>query len=345
MGIEKKLFGTTADGRDVYSYTLQNKNGMRAALITYGGALQSLYVRDKFGKLRDVIVGFDDIEGFETRCNYQGLLVGRYCNRIAGGAFTIGDTEYHVTQNEKGVTCLHGGGEFSRAVWDAKVVDENCVEFSYTSPDGAEGFPGEMRTAVRYTLTEDNALVLDCKASCTADSFINLTNHAYFNLGGVGSGDVLGTCLKINASAMLPTDDLSIPTGEVRDVTGTAFDFREEKPIGRDIGEDDEQLRQCRGYDHNYCLDVHDLKTPSVEAYEPSGGVRMQVFTDLPGVQLYTGNFLSGLAGKGGKPMEKHAGFCLETQYWPDTPHQPSFPQCLYKAGEEYASQTIFKFV
>ena len=345
MGIEKKLFGTTADGTDVYAYTLTNKNGMRAVLLTLGGALQSFFVRDKHGKLRDVIVGFDDVEGFETRSNYQGVLVGRYCNRIAGGAFTIGGKTYPVTKNEKGITCLHGGGEFSRAVWNASVADENSVAFSFVSPDGAEGFPGEMRATVRYTLTEDDALVLDYTAECTADSFINLTNHAYFNLGGVGSGDVLGTELRIAASHMLPTDENSIPTGEVRAVAGTAFDFRAAKPIGRDIGEADAQLLQCKGYDHNYCLDVHDADTAAVEAYDPASGVRMQVCTDLPGVQLYTGNFLSGSLGKNGKPMDKHAGFCLETQYYPDTPHRPEFPPCLYKAGETYRSRTQFRFV
>ncbi len=342
MSIEKKLFGTTAGGTDVYSYTITNANGMRAVILTYGGALQALFVPDKHGKMRDVLIGFDDMDGFETRCNYQGLLVGRYCNRIADGRFSIGSKTYDVTRNEKGVTCLHGGGEFSRAVWDARVLSENAVELRYVSADGAEGFPGEMETTVVYTLTDENELILDYKARCTADSYINLTNHAYFNLAGFDGGDILPTELTLRASHYLPTDERSIPTGELRDVTGTAFDFRKAKPIGRDIGADDAQLLQCRGYDHNYCLDAGD--GAAAEAYCPASGIRMQMFTDLPGVQLYTGNFLSGNAGKKGLPMGKHAGFCLETQYYPDTPNRPEFPSCLYKAGEVYTSRTSFKF-
>ena len=344
MSIEKKWFGTTADGTDVYSYTIGNKNGMRAVVLTYGGALQALYVKDVHGKTRDVLTGFDDMEGFEQRSNYQSVLVGRYCNRIADGSFTIGGREYNVTRNEKGITCLHGGGEFSRALWQARVLTENAIELLYTSPDGAEGFPGEMETSVTYTLTEDNELILDYKARCTADSYINLTNHAYFNLGGFDGGDILNTELLIRASHYLPTDPNSIPTGEVRRVEGTAFDFRRAKPIGRDIGEEDEQLLQCRGYDHNYCLDERGGE-PAAEAYSPATGIRMQVFTDLPGMQLYTGNFLQGALGKKQLPMYRHAGFCLETQYYPDTPHRPEFPSCLYKAGEVYTSRTSFKFV
>lgn len=344
MSIEKTVFGTTRDGRDVHRFVLRNKNGMAVSLLTYGGALQAITLRDKHGKTQDVLIGFDDVEGFETRCNYQGVLVGRYCNRIAGGSFSVGGKTYNVTRNEKGITCLHGGGEFSRAVWSAKVLDEYTVEFSYVSADGAEGFPGEMRASVVYSLSQDNTLSLDYAAVCTADSYINMTNHAYFNLGGVGSGDVLGTELRIAASHMLPTDENSIPTGEIRPVRGTAFDFRKAKPIGRDIGDKDEQLILCGGYDHNYCLDARDADEAAAEAFDPVSGIRMQVFTDLPGVQLYTGNFLSGAVGKNGLPMYKHAGFCLETQYYPDTPHRPEFPQCLFRAGETYRSRTAFRF-
>ena len=345
MGIERKHFGVTADGTDVYSYTLTNKNGMQATLITLGAALQSLLVPDKHGKLRDVVVGFDDVAGFEQRSDYQGVTVGRYCNRIAGGKMRIGGKTYDLTRNEREITCLHGGGEFSKAVWTPEVTGENEVAFSYTSPDGAEGFPGEMTAQIEYALTEENELVLRYSAVCTADTYINFTNHTYFNLAGQDSGDVLDTTLRIRASRYLPTDADSIPTGELRDVTGTAFDFREEKPIGRDIGQDDPQLVQCRGYDHNYCLDTRPENAPAVEAHSPRSGVRMQVFTDLPGVQLYTGNFLSGKEGKDGVGMYAHAGFCLETQFYPDTPHRPEFPTCLFKAGETFTSRTSFRFV
>ena len=344
MSIEKSFFGTTKAGKDVYAYTIANKNGMRAVVLTYGGTLQALYVKDKHGKEKDVLVGFDDVEGFEERSDYQGVLVGRYANRIAGGKFTVGDETYQVVCNEKDITCLHGGGEFSHALWTAKVLSENAVEVSYVSPDGAQGFPGEMTAHVTYTLTEDNALEIGYKAVCTKDSFINLTNHSYFNLGGFDSGNVLGTELLIRAAHYTPTDENSIPTGELRSVEGTAFDFRTPKAIGRDIGQDDPQLVMCKGYDHNYCLDTSDADTPCVEAFDPVSGIRMQMFTTLPGVQLYTGNFLCGTIGKKQLPMYKHAGFCLETQYYPDTPNRPEFPQCLYKAGETYTSRTVYKF-
>ena len=343
MSIEKSLFGTTKGGQDVYAYTIRNKNGMGAVVLTYGGALQALYVKDKHDKTRDVLVGFDDLQGFEERSDYQGVLVGRYANRIAGGRYTVNGETVQVTQNEKNITCLHGGGEFSSAVWTAKVLAENAVEVSYTSPDGAEGFPGEMTASVVYTLTDDNALTLSYKASCTKDSFINLTNHAYFNLGGFDSGTVLGTQLCIHASHYTPTDANSIPTGELRDVTGTAFDFRTAKAIGQDIGAKDEQLILCGGYDHNYCLDGG-KDSPAVEAFDPHSGIRMKLFTTLPGVQLYTGNFLNGTIGKKGLPMYKHAGFCLETQFYPDTPNRPEFPACLYKAGTVYTSETTMQF-
>lgn len=343
MSIEKNHFGTTKDGKDIYSYTIRNKNDMAAVVLTYGGTLQALYVKDKHGKQKDVLVGFDDLQGFEERSDYQGVLVGRYANRIAGGKFTVNGKDVEVTKNEKGITCLHGGGEFSRAVWTAKVLAENAVEMSYTSPDGAEGFPGEMTASVVYTLTEDNALKLSYKATCTADTFINLTNHAYFNLGGFDSGTVLGTELCIRASHYTPTDEHSIPTGELRAVEGTAFDFRTAKAIGKDIGAKDEQLILCGGFDHNFCLDG-EADLPAVEAFDPESGIGMKLYTTLPGVQLYTGNFLCGTLGKKNLPMYKHAGFCLETQFYPDSPNRPEFPSCLYKAGETYTSETVFQF-
>ncbi|MBQ3150017.1 MAG: galactose mutarotase [Clostridia bacterium] len=341
MSIEKRVFGTTKDNRDVYSYCITNKNSVSACIITYGGTLQSLKIKDKHGTLRDILVGFDTVEGFEDRCDYQGVLVGRYANRISGGSFEINGTKYNVTKNEKDITCLHGGGEMSSALWDVRVISENSVEVSYTSPDGAEGFPGTLKTSVVYTLTDDNELSISYSAVCDKDSFINLTNHAYFNLGGYDSGDILNTLLTINASHYTPTDENSIPTGELRSVEGTAFDFREEKAIGRDINDDDEQLIMCRGYDHNFCLDK--TEEANIKAFSPSSGIGMEVYTDLPGVQLYTGNFLNGTQGKKELPMYKHAGFCLETQFYPDTPNRPEFPSCLYKAGEEFRSTTSFK--
>lgn len=342
MAIEKRVFGTTKDEREVFSYCITNKNSVSVCIITYGGTLQSLKIKDKHGSVKDIIVGFDTVEGFEEYSDYQGALVGRYANRISNGSFEIGGNKYEITKNEKGITCLHGGGEMSHALWDAKVISENCVEVSYVSPDGAEGFPGTLTTAVLYTLTDENELILDYKAVCDKDSYINLTNHAYFNLGGFESGDILNTVLKINASHYTPTDENSIPTGELRSVGGTAFDFREEKAIGKDINGDDEQLIMCRGYDHNFCLD--DTDEAKITAVSPISGIGMEVYTDLPGVQLYTGNFLCGASGKKNLPMYKHAGFCLETQFYPDTPNHPDFPSCAFKKGEEFKSRTSFKF-
>lgn len=342
MSIEKRIFGTTKNGEDVYSYTITNKNSVSATIITYGGTLQSFKLKDKHGSTKDILVGFDTVEGFEERSDYQGVLVGRYANRISNGSFEINGTKYAVTKNEKDITCLHGGGEMSNALWDAKVLSEYAVKVSYVSADGAEGFPGTLKTAVVYTLTDENELIIDYSAVCDKDSYINLTNHAYFNLGGFDSGNVLDTVLKISASHYTPTDENSIPTGELRSVEGTAFDFREAKPIGKDISADDEQLLMCRGYDHNFCLDKTD--DANITAVCPASGIGMEVFTDLPGVQLYTGNFLCGTVGKKELPMYKHAGFCLETQFYPDTPNRPEFPSCLYKAGEEFKSRTSFKF-
>ncbi|MBR4765557.1 MAG: galactose mutarotase [Clostridia bacterium] len=341
--IEKSLYGKTSGGKDVHLFRITNNPGSYVDLLTYGATVDRICVPDKEGVLADVLIGFDDIEGHETRSNYQGQTVGRYANRIENGVFSIDGTEYKLTQNEKGKTCLHGGGELSHNVWNAIIIDDNAVEMTYTSPDGAEGFPGKVDFKVVFTFSDKNELKIDYSAVSDKKTVINLTNHAYFNLAGEGSGDILATVLKIDADRFTPTDADSIPTGELRDVTGTAFDFREPKPIGRDIHADDEQLAMCRGYDHNFCLNGGD--GPAVTAYDPSSGRAMDVYTDLCGVQLYTGNFLDGSrAGKGGRPIIQHAGFCLETQYYPNTPNTPSFPQCTFDAGEKFTSSTMFKF-
>ena len=270
------------------------------------------------------------------------MTVGRYANRIAGGKFSIDGVEYNVERNEKGITCLHGGAELSTAVWKAIIVDDNSVEMAYTSPNGAMGFPGKVDFKVTFTLHEDNALKIEYFAVSDKKTVINMTNHAYFNLAG--KGDILSHELMINADAFTPTDADSIPTGEIRPVEGTAFDFREFKPIGRDIGANDDQLIMCKGYDHNFCL--NDGDGPAAAAYDPESGRMLEVYTDLCGVQLYTGNFLDGTnIGKNGRPLIKHAGFCLETQYYPNTPNMPEFPRCTVDAGEKFRSTTVFKFL
>lgn len=339
--IVKNIFGTTKNGETVDVYTLRNSNETAVDIITYGATINSIYVADKNGVFADVLSGFDTIEGHENYSDYQGMTVGRYANRIAGGKFSIDGVEYNVEKNEKGITCLHGGAELSTAIWKALIVDDNSIEMSYTSPDGAMGFPGKVDFKVTFTLHEDNALKIEYFAVSDKKTVINMTNHAYFNLAG--KGDILGHELMINADAYTPIDADSIPTGEIRPVEGTAFDFREFKAIGKDIGADDEQLVLARGYDHNFCLNEGD--GPAAAAYDPESGRMLEVFTDLCGVQLYTGNFLDGTnEGKKGEKLIQHAGFCLETQFYPNTPNVPEFPQCTVDAGEKFKTCTVFRF-
>ncbi len=339
--IVKTVFGETADGRQVDLYKLTNSSKTAVDIITYGAAINSICVADRNGEFADILKGFDTIEGHEKYSNYQGLTVGRYANRIADGEFELDGKTYELVKNEKGVTCLHGGGELSHAVWNAIITDDNSVELTYTSPDGAMGFPGKVDFKVVFTLHEDNGLEVKYSAVSDKKTVINMTNHAYFNLAG--KGDILGHELMINADAFTPTDSRSIPTGEIRKVEGTPFDFRQPKPISRDINADDDQLKQCRGYDYNFCLNEGD--GPAAVAYDPVSGRVMEVFTDLPGVQLYCANFLDGTRpGKGGEMLTQYCGFCLETQYYPNTPNMPEFPQCTFDAGEKFESTTIFRF-
>lgn len=339
--IVRDVFGTTEKGERVDIFTIKNSSETAVDIITYGATINSIYAADKNGEFADVLCGFDTIEGHEKLSNYQGMTVGRYANRIANGEFEIDGVKYEVVKNEKGITSLHGGGELSHAVWKAIIVDDSSLEMTYTSPDGANGFPGKVDFKVTFTLHEDNALEVKYFAVSDKKTVINMTNHAYFNLAG--KGDILNHMLKINADAYTPTDATSIPTGEIRPVEGTAFDFREFKQIGKEIHADDIQLDQCKGYDHNFCL--NDGDDAAAIAYDPESGRMMEVFTDLPGVQLYCGNFLDGTRmGKNGEPLIQHCGFCLETQYYPNTPNMPSFPQCTVDAGEKFESTTVFRF-
>lgn len=331
------------DGKEVRMYSISNKNGVTVQVITYGATLQSLYAPDKFGRISDITVGFDSLFGHLNFSDNQGKTVGRYANRIAHGKFSLNGKEYQLNKNERDITSLHSDGEFSCVVWDAQEIGDNAVELSYTSPDGTSGFEGNLTAKVRYTLTDDNKVVIEYSAVCDRDTVINFTNHTYFNLTGSACSDVLGHILQMNAPFYTPTDADSIPTGELRDVAGTAFDFTQPHTIGERIYSDDIQLTQCGGYDHNFVISPVE-GTADVTVTEPVSGRTLKVYTDLPGVQLYTGNFLNGtVLGKGGMPLVKHAGFCLETQYYPDTPNQPSFPQCTFKAGEEFKSTTVFE--
>lgn len=339
--ITRNLFGMTKEGEKVDVFTLKNAAETAVDIITYGATVNSIYVADKNGEFADVLVGFDSVEGHENLSDNQGMTIGRYANRIAGGKFSLDGVEYNLDKNEKGITSLHSNAETSSKVWKAIIVDDNCLEMSLTTPDGISGFPGKAEYKVTFTLYEDNSLKIDYCAVSDKKTVFNMTNHSYFNLAG--KGNVLDHELMINADAFTPTDEYSIPTGELRSVEGTAFDFRTSKPIGRDIHADDIQLTQCRGYDHNFCL--NEVDGPVAVARDPESGRTLEVFTDLPGVQLYCGNFLDGTKpGKGGVPMEQYAGFCLETQFYPNTPNMPEFPQCTYDAGEKYESTTVFRF-
>lgn len=345
MSVTKTLFDTMPDGREVHLFTIENNNGISAGIITRGATLQSFVCPDKDGKAGDIIMGFDKVEDHIKSGTYTGNIIGQYANRICGGRFTVAGKEYQVTQNEKGKTCLHGGGEFNSAIWKAIIIDDDAVEFSYKSADGNEGFPGNIDVTVTYVLTDRNELEIHYKAVTDKETVINMTNHAYFNLGTTAGGDVLDHELQLFCDYYTPTDEDSIPTGELRAVKGTAFDFTEGKKIGRDIGADDEQLIMCRGYDHNFCVngEIGKLR-PVAKVRDEKSGRKLEVMSDLPGVQLYTGNFIDGTeTGKDGIVLQKHYGFCLETQYYPDTPNQPSFPQCTFKKGEAFESLTIFK--
>ncbi len=341
-----KFFYDKLGNNDVNAFIIENKNGCKAQIIEKGATLEKLFVKDKNGELIDVLSGHDTLEGHVNRGDYQGVIVGQYANRIKGGRFTIDGVEYQVTCNEKGVTCLHGGGEYSSAIWCGNESGGNAVEFTYFSPDGQNGFPGNVQVKVVYTLTDNDELFIEYSAVSDKKTVINLTNHAYFNLNGYNSGDVLNHTLQINADRFTAIDEMSIPTGQLIPVEGTPFDFSESKEIGRNIDADYEQLKNGMGYDHNFCIKDFDgtLKTIAVAQGDKSG-ILMQVKTDLPGVQLYTGNFLDGtLIGKGGLPLNKRSAFCLETQVFPDSPNHPEWPNCIYDKGEQYKTSTVFAF-
>ena len=344
MSVTKTLYDTMPDSSPVYLYTIENNNGVTAGIITRGATLDSFCCPDKDGNNGDIIAGFDNILGHINSGTFTGEVIGQYANRIGGGKFTLGGKEYDVTKNEKGITCLHGGAEYSSALWNAIIVDDNAVEFSYKSPDGKEGFPGNVDVKVTYILTDKNELELHYEAVSDKDTIINLTNHAYFNLGTTASGDILDTELMLNCDFFTPTDENSIPTGEIRPVDGTAFDFRTPKKIGKDINADDIQLQMAGGYDHNFCINGESgTLRLAARAKDEKSGRQLEVYTDLPGVQFYTGNFMNGETGKGGIGLDKHYGFCLETQFYPDSPNRPEFPSCELKAGEKFRTLTVFK--
>ena len=348
--MEKKVFGTTADGKTADLYTLKNKNGMQVSITNFGATVVSIVVPDKAGKMADVALGYDDLAGYELNKNYLGVLVGRYGNRIAHGKFSIDGTEYTLAKNN-GDNSLHGGIKgFNKAMWEAKDVSkggEAAVEMKYVSKDGEEGYPGNLSVTVVYTLTNKNELKIDYSATTDKKTVVNLTNHTYFNLAGQGNGDILKQELMINADTFTPVDSGLIPTGELKKVEGTPFDFRKPTAIGARIDGNDEQIKLGGGYDHNFVLSRKAATGLSLAARvsDAVSGRTMEVWTTEPGVQFYTGNFLDGsFKGKGGIAYQKRTAFCLETQHFPDSPNHPSFPTTLLKPGEKYHTTTVYKF-
>lgn len=348
--IIKESFGKLPDGRDVEIYTLSNKNGVEVRIMNYGGVVVSLRTPDRKATLDDIVLGFDRIEDYLKENPFFGALVGRYGNRIAKGKFKLGGKQYTLAVNN-GENHLHGGLKgFDKALWTAKPLDTTAgvgVELTHTSPDGDEGYPGALQVKVTYTLTDQNEVKIDYFAITDKETVVNLTNHSYFNLRGAGEGEIISTELTINADKFTPVDKGLIPTGEMRPVKGTPFDFTKPKPIGQNIyDETDEQIKFGGGYDHNFVLNKGaGGLTKAAEAYDSKTGRVLEVFTTEPGVQFYTGNFLDGkLYGKGNKAYNKRFAFCLETQHYPDSPNKPEFPTTTLRPGEKYQSQTMWKF-
>jgi len=345
--VEKQPFGKTADGTPVDLYTLTNSKGVRVAITNYGGIVVSLFTPDRNGNPGDIVLGFERLEDYLKGHPYFGAIIGRYGNRIAKGRFTLDGVEYKLAQNN-GENHLHGGlVGFDKKVWKARdFVDAEGqhLELRYTSPDGEEGYPGNLDVTVTYSLNEQNQLRIDYVATTDKPTVVNLTNHSYFNLAG--EGDILGHVLRLNADYFTPVDAGLIPTGELRPVKGTPFDFTEPTPIGARIEQDDEQLRYGRGYDHNFVLrGGGGSLAEAAEVYEPKTGRVLRVLTTEPGVQFYTGNFLDGtLRGKYGRVYHRRTGFCLETQHFPDSPNKPHFPSTVLRPGQTYRSTTIYEF-
>ena len=336
--LEKEVFGMT-DGYKVFLFTLKNKNGMTVKLTNYSGAIVSILVPDKDGNFEDVVLGYDDLDGYVNGTSCQGALIGRYANRIANAKFTLNGETIQLRANE-GTNCLHGGKiGFNKRIWTVDGTTDNSVTFGYYSPDGEENFPGNLKVDCTYTLTDDNELKLEYKGKSDADTIVNLTNHSYFNLGGIHSGSVLSQVVQINAEKYTPVDRDLIPTGEMAPVEGTVFDFRKPKPIHADLDKTD-----MIGYDHNFILGEPHVMREAAVVYDPNTGREMTVSTDKPAIQFYTAIGLQGEIGKDGVMMKIQTALCLESQYSPDTPNQPNFPGCVLKAGEEYNFTTIYKF-
>ncbi|MDR3184285.1 MAG: galactose mutarotase [Prevotellaceae bacterium] len=347
--LDKAAFDTVVDGQPVSLYTLDSGNGLVLQVTNYGLRVVSLWVPDKNGHYSDVSIGYENIERYVNNEGerFLGSIVGRYANRIANGAFKLDGKEYHLPQNNNGQT-LHGGIKgLDRVVWNVDNVNATAIRFSYLSPDGADGFPGNLKIAVEYSVTPENEFKITYEAETDKPTVVNLSNHTFFNLKGEATGSITGHILTINAGHITPVNTVLIPTGELLPVDGTPFDFRTPVRIGERIGHDHVQLQNGAGYDHNWVLGSakKDAVELAVTLLEPESGRIMEVYTDQPGVQFYSGNFFDGKAnGKYGKPIAFREALALETQHFPDSPNQPSFPSTRLNPGEVYRHTCIYKF-
>ena len=349
MAITKQAFGVMPSGETVYKYTLTNHHGVSADFITLGGTWVTMNVPDKKGKMADVILGYDNLEGYLSNNPHFGAIIGRNANRIGGAVITIDGKDYKLEANN-GPNNLHSAPDlYHRRLWDCEAAETDegsCLTFSLKSPDGDQGYPGNASIQVSYTLTEDDSIRIHYHMICDADTIANFTNHCYFNLAGHDGGSVMDQEVWLAASKFTPADEVSIPTGEILPVEGTPMDFTEMKPLGRDIDEPYEALILGHGYDHNWVLD-HDpgILSLAARAKNPKSGRMMETYTDLPGIQLYTANFLNDpVPGKGGVRYEGRHAFCFETQHFPDACHKPEFPSPILKAGEVYDTTTVYRF-
>ena len=347
--VQKEPFGKAPDGQEVFLYTLRNSKGMEVKITNYGGTITQIKVPDRNGKFDDVVLGFDNLDGYTDKTNtaYFGATIGRYGNRIAHGTFTLDGHEYHVPTND-GPNSLHGGLKgFDKRVWDAREVSGGgaALELQYLSRDGEEGFPGNLNVTVRFSLGEKNDLRIDYTATTDKDTVLNLTNHSYFNLAGAGSDTALNHKLTLAADRFIPVNSTLIPTGVLQSVAGTPFDFRKSTEVGARIGQDNEQLKLAKGYDHNFVLNQSgELLALAAKVEEPKSGRVLEVLTTQPGVQFYTGNFLTGsIRGIGGTYAFRSA-LCLETQHFPDSPNHPKFPSTVLHPGEQFHSTTVYRF-
>ena len=349
MNITKQIFGQVDDQQSADLFTFTNDQGIEAKITNYGGIITALRVPDKTGHLDDIVLGFDTLDEYINHNPFFGALVGRYANRIAGGHFTLDDTEYQLVQNN-GSNHLHGGTiGFDKVVWQAETSQDHetaTLCLAYLSQDGEEGYPGNLSIEVCYTLNNHNELRIDYTATTDKPTIINLTNHTYFNLAG--QGDILSHEMMIDANHFTPIDETLIPIGEIYSVAGTPMDFRQPTPIGARIDYADRQLQCGGGYDHNWVLNQPDRREDLeslMRVYEPTTGRTLEVSTTQPGVQFYSGNMIPQLTGKQGQAYDRRSGFCLETQIFPDSPNQATFPSPRLEPGEQYKQSTIFRFL